>query len=108
MAPKSVARGALRSGDRAAVGAETARLYVALGARFPLRGRIFLRKTLLCPARSHPILEQPKWDGVLRAACFVRLLAKGIDHSLRRLSRIPSRKATVAPAQDLFRGSLDY
>jgi len=43
------------------------------GASSPLRGRIFLRKTLLCPARSH--------------------------HSRRRLSRIPSRKATTAPAE---------
>jgi tRNA 2-thiouridine synthesizing protein A len=41
----------------------------------------------------------------LRACCFVRLLAKGIGHSLRRLSRFPSRKAAVAPAGDLFRGS---
>ena len=45
------------------------------------------------------ILPQPKWDGVLRAVCLVRLLAKGINHSRRRLSRIPSRKTAVAPAQ---------
>ena len=33
-------------------------------------------------------------DGTgLRAVCLVRLLAKGINHSRRRLSRIPSRKA---------------
>src|SRR5690242_10197263 len=51
-----------------------------MGACIPLRGRIFLRKVLLRPTRSH--------------------------HSLRRLSRIPSRKAAVAPAWDLFRGSL--
>jgi hypothetical protein len=42
----------------------------------------------------------------LRAVCFVRLLAKGINHSRRRLSRIPSRKAVVAPARDSFGGSL--
>jgi hypothetical protein len=35
----------------------------------------------------------------LRAVCLVRLLAKGINHSRRRLSRIPSRKAAVAPAE---------
>jgi hypothetical protein len=37
-------------------------------------------------------------DGALRAACLVRLLAKRVNHSRRRLSRIPSRKAAVAPA----------
>ena len=42
----------------------------------------------------------------LRAVCFVRLLAKGINHSRCRLSRIPSRKAVVAPACDSFGGSL--
>jgi hypothetical protein len=55
-------------------------------------------------ARFYP---QPARDGALRAVRFVRLLAKGIDHSLRRLSRIPSREAAVAPAWDLFRGSLN-
>jgi len=40
------------------------------GPRIPLRGRIFLRKLLLRPS-----------------------------HSRRRLSRIPSRKAAVAPAE---------
>jgi hypothetical protein len=43
------------------------------GANSRLRDRIFLWKTLLCPSRSH--------------------------HSRRRLSRIPSRKAAVAPAE---------
>jgi hypothetical protein len=42
------------------------------------------------------ILSQPGWDGALWAACFVRLLAKGDNHSRRRLSRIPSHKALVA------------
>ncbi|HET7062225.1 MAG TPA: hypothetical protein VFI43_08620 [Nitrosospira sp.] len=42
------------------------------------------------------ILPQPMRDEALPVVCFVRLLAKGIDHSLRRLSRIPSRKAVVA------------
>ncbi|OJY08882.1 MAG: hypothetical protein BGO99_04285 [Nitrosospira sp. 56-18] len=69
------------------------------GASSPLRGRIFLWKTLLRPARSRPILPQPLWGGALRAVCLVRLLAKGISHSRRRLSRIPSRKATAAPAE---------
>ncbi|MEP6878939.1 MAG: hypothetical protein ABI865_08825 [Nitrosospira sp.] len=41
----------------------------------------------------------------LRAVCFVRLVAKGINHSLPRLSRIPSRKVAVAPTVGLFRGS---
>ena len=38
-------------------------------------------------------------DGALQAVCLVRLLAKGISHSRRRLSRNPSRKAAVAPAE---------
>jgi len=72
-APRSVARGAPQSGDRAAegmlrphhsfVGAQASRCGVASS----------FRKTLLRPARSH--------------------------HSRRRLSRIPSCKATVAPAE---------
>jgi len=40
-----------------------------------------------------------RWDGALQAVCLVRLLAKGISHSRRRLSRIPSGKAAVAPAE---------
>ena len=30
-----------------------------------------------------------------RADCFARFLTKGINHSLPRLSRIPSRKAAI-------------
>jgi hypothetical protein len=104
VAPKSVARGAPRSGNRAAVGAETARLYIAwaLASRCGVAPSY---KALLRPSRSRPILPQPIRDKDLRAGCFVRLLGKGIDHSFRRLSRIPSRKAAVASAWDLFRGS---
>ena len=98
MAPQSVARGALQSGDRAAAGLPD-RAKVHVGANSPLRGRIFLWERLLRPPRSRPILPQPGWDGALRAACLVRLLAKGINHSRRRLSRIPSRKAAVAPTE---------
>ena len=58
--------------DRAAAGMRRPRLWIG-GACIPLRGRIFLRKVLLRPSRSH--------------------------HSRRRLSRIPSRKAAVAPAE---------
>jgi len=82
--------------DRAAKGMQRPWLRID-GAYIPLRGRIFLRKKLLRPPRSCPIFPQPIWDKAMRAACFVRLLAKGIDHSLRCLSRIPSRKAVVAP-----------
>jgi hypothetical protein len=75
MAPHSVARGGPRSGDRAAAGMpDRARVY--MGRPQPLRGRIFLWKKLLLPARSRPILPQPEWDEALRAVCFVRLLAK--------------------------------
>ena len=57
-------------------------------------------------AASRLILPQFIWDGALRAVCCVRFAAKGINHSRPRLSCIPSRKAAVAPAWDLFRGSL--
>ena len=62
MAPQSVARGALQSGDRAAAGLPD-RAKVHVGANNPLRGRIFLWKALLRPSRSRPILPQPGWDG---------------------------------------------
>ena len=52
------------------------------------------------------ILPQPSWDGAWRVGSFVRLLAKGIDHSRCRLSPILLREAAVAPVWDLFRGSL--
>jgi hypothetical protein len=72
MAPQSVARGAPRSGDRAASGMpERAKVY--MGRQQPATGSHLLWKTLLRPARSH--------------------------HSRRRLSRIPSRKATAAPVE---------
>ena len=72
-APQSVARGTLRSeGSGSGGDVKTARR-TCWGVCIPLRGRIFLRKTLLCPSRSH--------------------------HSRRRLSRIPSRKAAVAPTE---------
>src|SRR5690349_5704684 len=38
--PKASPEGAPRSGDRAAAGAETARLHILWGARIPLPGRI--------------------------------------------------------------------
>jgi hypothetical protein len=56
--------------DRATEGMRRTRLWIG-GAYIPLLGRIFLWKKLLHPPRSY--------------------------HSLRRLSRIPSRKAVVAP-----------
>jgi hypothetical protein len=98
MAPQSAARGAREAGIGQRRGCQTAPR-CGWGANSPLRGRTFLRKKLLRPARSRPILPQPRGDGALRAVCLVRLLAKGINHSRRRLSRIPSRKATVAPAE---------
>jgi hypothetical protein len=78
MAPRSVARGVPQSGDRAAAGMPD-RAKVHVGANSPLRGRIFLWKTLLCPSRSPPMLPQPGWDVALRTVCLVRLLAKGND-----------------------------
>ena len=63
MAPQSVARGALQSGDRAAAGLPD-RAKVHVGANSPLRGRIFLWKTLFRPSRSRPILRNPDGTGL--------------------------------------------
>jgi len=111
VAPQSLARGALQSGDRAAAGLPD-RAKVHVGANSPLRGRIFLWKTLLRPSLVSPAFTQPGWDGALRAACLVRLLAKGINHSRRRLShshpaKPPSRQRRfVQRFPGLFRASL--
>jgi hypothetical protein len=45
-------------------------------------------------------------DGVFRAVSFVAWLAKGNGHWLHLASRIPSRKASIATAWDLIRGSM--
>jgi hypothetical protein len=66
-APEHSPRDPAKQGSGSGGDASTAPRYCC-GAGIPLRGRIFLRKTLLRPSRSH--------------------------HSRRRLSRIPSRKAT--------------
>ena len=52
-----------------------------------------------------PNFAATRRDGAFRAVCFVAQLAKGSGHWLRIASRIPSRKATVATAWDLIRGS---
>ncbi len=49
---------------------------------------------------------KPAWGGAFWAVCFVAHLAKGINHSLRRASRILSRKARAAATRDSFRGFL--
>jgi hypothetical protein len=71
MAPQSVARGAPQSGDRAAEGMPD-RAKNCWVAYSPLRGRIFLSEETAPPFAVY---------------------------SRRRLSRIPSREATVAPAE---------
>src|SRR5713101_8382677 len=53
-----------------------------------------------------PHFAATRRDGAFRAVCFVARLAKGSGHWLRLASRIPSRKASVATAWDLIRGSL--
>ena len=49
-------------------------------------------------AKQAPHWAAARRDGAFRAVCFVASLAKGVDHSLRLASRIPSRNATVATA----------
>jgi hypothetical protein len=65
--PQSVARRTLRSEGSGSGGNVKTAQRTCWGVCIPLRGRIFLRRTLLCPSRSH--------------------------QSRRRLSRIPSREA---------------
>src|SRR5712691_7490389 len=62
--------------------------------------------TLRRARRRRRILPQPGGTGLVRVVCFVARLAKGNGHWLRLASRIPSRKAAVATAWDLIRGSL--
>ena len=67
MAPGALSEGSREAGIGQRRGCQTAPKCTQ-DANSPLRDRIFPRKTLLCPSRSH--------------------------HSRRRLSRIPSRKTT--------------
>jgi hypothetical protein len=62
-APQIVARGAPRSGDRAAAGMPN-RAKVLLGCPQPAMGRIFLRKTLLLPMFILGSLK-PRWVGLI-------------------------------------------
>ena len=98
MAPRSVARWAPRSGDRAAEGMP-GRAKIYIWRQQPATGSHLSLEDTASPYAVCPILTQPGWDGALRAVCRVRLLVKGIGHSRRRLSRTPSRKAAVAPAE---------
>ena len=56
-------------------------------------------------APSRTTLRETEYGAPFQAVCFVARLAKGDSHWLRLASRIPSRKATVATAWDLIRGS---
>ncbi|MGH8716147.1 MAG: hypothetical protein ACREUI_05370 [Burkholderiales bacterium] len=49
-------------------------------------------------APSRTTLRETESGAPFRAVCFVARLVKGINHSLRLASRIPSRKAAVATA----------
>lgn len=68
MRPEALLKGPAKR-DRAAEGMRRMGLSIT-GSFIPLPGRVFLQKILLCPSGSY--------------------------HSLRRLSRISSRKAAVA------------
>jgi hypothetical protein len=91
--------------DRAAAGLSDRATCV--GAPYsPLRGRIFLQKTLLRPARSRPILPQPGWDRALRPVCLVRLLAKGVAPFASSPFVHPIPQSHCRTRGDLFIGSL--
>ncbi|MGH8715814.1 MAG: hypothetical protein ACREUI_03630, partial [Burkholderiales bacterium] len=57
-------------------------------------------------APSRTTLRETESGAPFRVVYFVARLAKGTGHWLRLASRIPSRKAAVATAWDLIRGSL--
>ncbi len=74
-------------------------LMVRWGARVPLRGRIFLRKILLCPSRSRPRAspEGPREAGIgQRRGCPAALMAHGA----------PTSRCGVAPSCGRHRSSL--
>ena len=58
-------------------------------------------------AKQTPHWAAARRDEAFRAVYFVANLAKGVDHSLRLASRIPSRKASRRNREYLCRGSLD-
>jgi|GEM_PF-3685612 len=72
------------------------------GCAPPCQGR-YAEERVTASAR---FCRKPSWALALRAVCCVMLLAKGINHSLRRTPCIPSRKAKCAAMWDLIRGSL--
>ena len=72
--------------------------YISLGRSHPATGSHLPSEDTALPYAVAPDFTATQAGRRLRAACFVRLLAKGIAHSLRRLSRIPSRKTAVASA----------
>lgn len=57
-------------------------------------------------AADGPFSSKPAWDGALLVACFVAALVKGVGHSLRTASRIPTSKVAVATTRELIRSSL--
>ncbi len=97
MAPKSVAQGLREAGIGQRRGCQTAPSeHGAPTARYGVASSSGRH----CSALRGLARFYATWmDGALRAACLVRLLAKGISHSRRRLSHIPSRKAAGAPAE---------
>jgi hypothetical protein len=71
--------------------------YISLGRSHPATGSHLPMEGTAPPSAVAPDFTATQRDEALRAVCFVRLLAKGIDHSLRRLSRIPSAKPPSRP-----------
>ena len=71
MAPQSVARGALQSGDRAVAGLPD-RAKVYMGRQQPATGSHLPLEDTASPFAVSPDFTQPGWDGALRAACLVR------------------------------------
>ena len=78
------------------------------GVLDPLPGRIHALRAWNLLRRPRIVLQQHAWDGALRAICVVARLAQGASHEPRLAPSISSRKASVATARDLIRGSLEF
>ena len=65
------------------------------GVLDPLPGRIHALRAWNLLRRPRIVLQQPAWDGALRAICVVARLAQGASHELR----LAPRRAPKRPRQ---------
>ena len=98
MAPQSVARGDLQSGDRAVAGMPD-RAKVYMGRQQPATGSHLPLGETASPSAVSPDFAATRMGRGFAGGLSCQAPSEGINHSRRRLSRIPSRKAAVAPTE---------